>query len=104
MSNNTIEEKQGNNNPMELHSDDEDYLPPIPKFRRITLSLEDRERLYMQHMSETIDSVLTESQRKKYCVIFGESCVLGEFDSREEAVKAQNDVWKNLLTILYVPQ
>lgn len=98
MSNNQESKK-----PVELHSDDEEYLPSPPALRPIELSLEHRQILYLQKVMGNIESILTEAQRKKYCVIFGER-VLGEFNSLEEAKQAQNDQWKNVCTALYAPK
>lgn len=56
---------------------------------------------YMKDLAKSIRAVLTENQRRKYCVIFGPR-VLGEFDSLEEAIKCKKS-HSCLVTMLYMP-
>jgi hypothetical protein len=53
-------------------------------------------------MIQNIESVLTDKQRLKYCIM-AEGRVLGEFVTLEKAQKAQQIVWPHMATFLYHP-
>jgi len=88
---------------VELHSDDDDVIPPPPELKRIGLSLQHRQMLYLQELNSNIERVLTKEQQAKYCLIFGNH-VVGTYDTEEAAKTAQDNDFRNLSTVMYIPK
>jgi len=57
---------------------------------------------YLEALASNLKHILTEQQRNKFCLIFG-TRVIGVYNSREEAMHAQDTTYSCLLTSLYIP-
>lgn len=61
------------------------------------------EKTYREIMESIARGILTDAQKSKYCLIFGQR-VIGEYDTVEEAIHAQTTEYALMITILITPE
>lgn len=97
----TEEIKQSLND--EITEDTDSWMiPPPPPLTRTGPTLEERQAAYLKELVCDVNSLLTEEQQKKYCLLFGKH-VVGSYDTEVEATLAQDQEFPNLATVLYCP-
>jgi hypothetical protein len=63
---------------------------------------QDIQEAYMNALVENIGDILTEEQKSKYCLIFGDR-VVGQYDTLESALQAQHRDFAFIMTVMYYP-